>query len=132
MGYLRSVAIIAAAASLSGCFGPRLIKSRDLPQAEGSVKFRKTRDLKTRIDLVVKNLERPEELIPPGYLYVAWVRGDVEAPMLNIGVLTLDKDLKGELRVLTDLNEFDLFVTAESSVEIDKPTGATLLWARRE
>lgn len=76
MKLLPSVIAAAVAGALCGCFGPRLVKGADLPQAEGSVRFHKTRDDQTRIDLAVKHLTQPEELVPPAYLYVAWVRGD--------------------------------------------------------
>jgi hypothetical protein len=124
------IVLAAAAAALCGCFGPRFVRSPDLPKAQATVRIYKTRDAETRIDLAVKHLSRPEKLIPPGYLYVAWVRRDKEGPALNIGVLELDKELNGELHALTPLNRFDLFVTAESSAEIENPTGAPLLWAR--
>lgn len=127
-----SIAMIAVAGALCGCFGPRLAKSPDLPQTEGKVRFHRTRDAQTRIDLKLKHLAQPEELTPPGYLYVAWVRGDKEALPQKVGSLEMDKDLKGELSALTPLNRFDLFVTAESSPEIENPTGLPLLWARRE
>jgi hypothetical protein len=130
MRYLPILMAAASCAALCGCFGPRFVKSAELPRSEATVSIRKTRDAETRIDLAVKHLKQPEKLVPPGYLYVAWVRRDMEAPALNIGVLELDRNLNGELHALTPLNHFELFVTAESSPEIDKPTGSPLLWAR--
>lgn len=124
--------VLAALAGLCGCSRPQLIKSPDLPGAEGRIAFRKTRDARTSIELEVKRLTQPEELLPPGYLYVAWVRADAEARPLNMGALELDKDLNGKLRALTHLKRFEVFVTAESSLEIDDPTGLPLLWARRQ
>lgn len=129
MKFISITAAAAMAAGLCGCFGPRLVRSPDLRQAEGSVSFRKTRDAETRIDLALKHLIQPEELIPPGYLYVAWVRGDAETPATKIGALEMDGKLNGELHVLTPLKRFDLFVTAESSADSDSPTGLPLFWA---
>ena len=142
-----AIAIVAGVA-FCACSGPRLRKSADLAEAQAIVKFKKTRDAETRIDLVIKHLKQPEEMVPPGYLYVAWVRGDKVAPgpldyaawvrgdkgvpAVNIGALQLNKDLTGELRTVIPLHRFDFFVTVESAPDIGAPTGAPLLWSRYE
>jgi hypothetical protein len=128
---------IAAAVILMGTFagcesGPRLIRAPALAKAKGSASFKKTSDHGTRIVLVVRNLAEPENLNPPGYSYVAWVQGDREAPPHNVGALVVDDEQQGELRTLTPLRDFELFVTAEPSSDVAQPTGPPLLWVHRD
>jgi hypothetical protein len=124
----------AVALSLSSCGtveGSRRLKRADalLPHASGVVKFKRLSGEDTLIDLRVKRLAEPDKLTPPGYMYVAWVRGSVDDPPQNVGSLVLDKDMRGELRTITPLQRFEVFVTAESASDVEKPSGERLLWA---
>ena len=130
-------ALAAAVPALAGCAstgigGRRLSRSADVSAAEGTVKFKRIGGDDTRITLDVKNLEEPEELLQPGYTYVAWVRRSPEEPPQNVGALCLDDKLDGTLRTETPLRRFELFVTAEATSDAAEPTGERLLWASRE
>ena len=119
--------------TLAGCAsGPRLSSGPALSKAEARISFKKTADLGTRITLKVRNLVEPEDLNPPGYAYVAWVQGDREAPPQNVGALAVDDDRRGELKTITPLHDFELFVTAEASSDVAQPTGPPLLWTHRD
>ena len=130
-------ALSAVCAALSACAGldvggRQLHRSPEVRSAEGTVKFQKIGSDETGIELRVKNLKEPEEMVPPGYSYVAWVRSTPEDPAHNVGPLNLDDDLSGELRTETPLRRFELFVTAEPTSDAAEPTGQRLLWASRE
>jgi hypothetical protein len=129
--------IVAAAilitGTLAGCAsGPRLGRAPALAKAKGTVSFTKTAEHGTRIILAVKNLVDPENLNPPGYAYVAWVQSDLEAPPHNVGALVVDDDQRGELKTITPLRDFELFVTAEPASDAAQPTGPPLLWMHRD
>jgi hypothetical protein len=128
---------LAAAAALSACAAldlgsRRLSRSPEFPAASGTVSFRRGGDGDTGIDLRVRHMAEPDRLVPPGYVYVAWVRGGAEVPPQNLGVLELDADRGAALRAATSLRRFTLFVTAESARDGAAPAGPPLLWASRD
>ncbi|MBI3549272.1 MAG: hypothetical protein HY078_09550 [Elusimicrobia bacterium] len=126
---LIAVSALAAAGAFSGCAtSPPLSTSPLIPAAEAKVKFERTRNDNTEINLRVKHLAEPEKLTPPAHTYVAWMRSSKDAAPQNIGALVVDKNLTGELQSLTPMHSFELFVTAEASGQVQQPTGKPLLW----
>lgn len=131
--------ILAACAVISSCSAlpsRRMEKSRQAERADGFVRFKRVGIGETLIDLRLKRLAEPETIVPPGYAYVAWVKGSVDAPAQNVGALYLSprdqddgKPLDGRLKVVTPLRRFELFVTAEAASDVERPAGARLLWA---
>ena len=105
--------------------------SPDIPAAQAKVKFGKTDNGNTTIDLVVKHLAEPEKLLPRASTYVVWVSEDRDAAPTNVGALMVDRNRKGTLRTLTPLHTFKLFVTAEASGQAQQPTGTRLIWIDR-
>ena len=135
---MKSISIMAAvcviAVMLFGCalFSGTKVASRNasptIPSAEGTVKINKTTNGNTSIDVLVKHLAKPDKLTPPASTYVVWVRGSKEAAPQNVGALVVDKNLSGELQTTTPLSSFDLFITAEESIQVQQPSGQQLLW----
>ena len=119
---------LSGCALLSGGPGPRLNASPAIPAAEGHAKFGSAPNGNTSIDLTVKHLADPQKLTPPANNYVVWLRASKDAAAQNIGALTVDKDLVGRLTTVTGLHTFDLFVTAETSGQVQRPAGQPLLW----
>lgn len=119
---------LSGCALLSGDPGPRLNASSVIPAAEGYAKFGSASNGNTSIDLTVKHLADPQKLTPPANNYVVWLRAGKDATAQNIGALTVDKELVGRLTTVTALRTFELFVTAESSGQVQQPTGQPLLW----
>ena len=133
---MKTAVLLFAAAASSGCAaldlcGRHLTRAREFP-ASGVVSFRRLSDGDTGINLRVERLSEPDRLSPPGYVYVAWVRGGAETPPRNVGVLDVDSDRDGTLRTETPLSRFDFFVTAESARDVAAPAGPRLLWASRD
>jgi hypothetical protein len=126
------ILVVAAAAALAACAGPRVAVAPDLESAQSVVKFGHLSDDRVSIDLAVRRMEEPSRLSPPGHAYVAWVRRDPDAPAQNVGTLAMDEQLNGELRTATDLRRFELFVTAEAASDVDKPAGPPLLWTSHD
>jgi hypothetical protein len=125
------IAIAAAAAGCAAIGGHALNRSPEIPKAQGTVRFESVAGDDTGIDLRVSHLEEPEGLTPPGYAYVAWVRATRDEVPLNVGSLVVGSDLTGELRTVTSLRSFEVFVTAEATSDVSAPTGERLLWASR-
>jgi hypothetical protein len=124
------LSILAAALSSCAAFGGGRAMSRgpEAAAAEGEVSFRKLPGRITAVEVRVKNLREPERLSPPGYAYVAWLRGRREDPPSNLGLLNMREDLSGELRATTPLTCSELFITAEATADAERPTGRRLLW----
>lgn len=118
---------------LSGCAllgggGSAMNASPAIPAVEGHAKFGRAPNGNTSVDVTVKHLADPEKLTPPANTYVVWLRPNKDAAPQNIGALTVDKKLNGELNTVTALRTFDLFITAEASGQVQAPTGQPLLW----
>ena len=128
------LAAIAGAGYLSGCSlflgdaTPKMSVSPTIPAAESTVRFAKTTNDNTSIDLKVKHLAQPEKLTPPAQNYVVWVRSSKTAPPQNIGALSVDKNLTGTLQTVTSLHAFELFITGEASGQVQQPAGPPLMW----
>lgn len=126
-------AVVAVCALLAGCAsrGGHLTGSALAGAADGFVRFELTPADNVMISLKIRHLPDPEKLEPPAWAYVAWIRTSAGSPPLNLGPLNLGKDLNGELKTVTQLREFELFVTAEPTAVVDRPSGEPLLWASR-
>ena len=62
--------------------------------------------------------------------YVVWVEPlDRSMAPQNVGALRVNDDLEGELRTVTPLEDFNLFVTPEPHGNANEPSGPKVLWA---
>ncbi|MHB2025901.1 MAG: hypothetical protein ACYCPQ_04590 [Elusimicrobiota bacterium] len=126
--------VLVGAGLLSGCallFGNPFSKmsvSPTIPAAEGTVRFAKAGNGNTSINVEVNHLANTEKLTPPTNNYVVWVLKNQNEQPQNIGALIIDKNLTGTLETITPLHSFRLFITAEGSGQVQKPTGNELLW----
>jgi hypothetical protein len=106
----------------------KLSVSPTIPAAEGTIKIKKMSDGNTSVYVLVKHMAAPEKLTPPAVTYVVWIRANKDAEPQNVGMLSVDKNLNGELETTTPLNSFDLMITGEISGQVQKPSGQPLLW----
>jgi hypothetical protein len=79
-----------------------------------------------KLDIKVDNLAQPSNLTPPENVYIVWIRPSGEDAHKQ-GALGVDKNLKGELRVITTSKNFDVFITAEQSGSVTSPSGVNIL-----
>ncbi len=131
------------AAALAGCAGlpwrrdenERIVPlqvSSEIPAARGVAKLSGPgKDGNRTIAVTVEHLARPERLGRNASAYVVWLQPmrEEQAPAQNMGVLMLDRDLKGTFRTQTPFRNFDLFVTAEPSPTVTTPSDDRLLTA---
>lgn len=97
--------------------------SRSVPAATGLVKVQRDKDNgNTKLDIQVDHLANPSNLTPPANTYLVWVRPGADASAVKQGAIRVNKDLKGELKVVTVSKEFDLFITAEQNENASTPS----------
>jgi hypothetical protein len=128
----RATLIVVAAALFLmlelGCGGHKvqMNPTTSVPAAQGHADISHDDNGNTVVDLKVKHLARPENLSPPGTVYVVWFQPNGQ-PAQNQGVLRVDSDLNGELKSTTPLKNFDIVVTAEPGPTVSAPTGAEIM-----
>lgn len=99
-----------------------------VPAAEGSVKVGEGEDGNTKVDVEVKHLAPADQVAPGATAYVVWAKPDIAgAQPQNLGTMTIDKSLNGDLATITPFRRFELMVTPESSPEAVSPTGQPVL-----
>ena len=117
--------------AVTACGGPltlNLVGSPEVPAAEATVKARSTDNGNTSIELAVKHLAPPTRVNPQAAAYVVWVVGtETGAQPTNLGGLKVGDDLSGKFTAVTPLRAFQLFITAEPSQLVTRPTGRNLL-----
>ena len=112
-----------------GCSSPtRLASSHDVPAAKGTVKTEVSENGNTRVDLEVKHLANPRNISAQANTFVVWAAPRTGESPQNLGALRVDENLRGTIETTTPLRNFQLFVTAESSPNVDSPSGDKLLW----
>jgi hypothetical protein len=100
-----------------------------VPAAEGTVKVAAEKDGNTKVKLEVKHLALPSAAFDESSTYVVWLKPDNGAAQ-NVGVLFVDKNLKGNLETRTGLKDFEVMVTAEHSSEAVTPSERVVMNAK--
>jgi hypothetical protein len=92
-----------------------------VPAASGQVSVSTEKDGNHTVDIKVQHMAEPEKVFEGTSTYVVWLIAPGSAPT-NIGVLPVDKDLKGNLETKTPFKNFRVEVTAEASPAATQPT----------
>ncbi|MEO8051042.1 MAG: hypothetical protein ABI833_11555 [Acidobacteriota bacterium] len=102
--------------------------STSVPAAAGIVKVQKDKDNgNLKLEIKVDHLANPASLMPPASDYIVWVLPRGGAAAVKQGAIRVDKDLKGELKVVTVSTDFDVFITAEKSEIVSAPSDFKVL-----
>jgi hypothetical protein len=88
--------------------------SKDVQAATGTVKVAKQKDGNTSVKVAVEHLAPPTTVFEGTSTYVVWVKPE-NGKAMNVGVLKVGGDLKGELETSTAFKDFTVMVTAEHS-----------------
>ena len=100
---------------------------QSVPAASGTVKVQTgSHNRNTTLDVKVANLAKPTSLTPPANVYILWVRPS-GGSAINEGAIRVNKNLNGELKVVTTLKSCDVFITAEQSPTATSPDGLNVL-----
>lgn len=92
-----------------------------VPAAAGQVSVSTEKDGNHTVDIKVEHMAEPQKVFEGTNTYVVWLIAP-GSPPTNIGVLPVDKDLKGSLETKTPFKTFRVEVTAESSPSATQPT----------
>ena len=96
--------------------------STSVPAASATVKVQRDKDNgNTRLDIKVQHLAKPSSLTPPASTYLVWARPR-GGTAVKLGAIGVGDDLKGELKTVTVLKDFELLITAEQSETAPAPS----------
>ena len=121
--------LVAAPGCSKGSKEINLSTAQGVPAATAKVKANQGDSGNTEVELNVTRLAPPQKIDPKTNTFVVWAEPlDASIPPQNMGALTLDENLSGQMRSSTSHQKFRLFVTAEPAATVPKPTGSRLLW----
>jgi hypothetical protein len=101
----------------------------NIPAATGKVQVANEKDGNTDVKVEVEHMAPAENVENTASTYVVWIKPENGAPQ-NVGVLQVDKNLKGELETKTPYKQFTVLVTAEPSPAVTAPHGRTMMDTR--
>ncbi|MGH9572249.1 MAG: hypothetical protein ACRD40_01790 [Candidatus Acidiferrales bacterium] len=114
---------------MSGAKKYQMTPDPSVPAASGVVDVQADKNNgNMKLDITVHNLSQPGNLTPSENTYVVWIRPSGEEAHKQ-GALGIDKNLKGELKVMTNAKNFDVFITAEQSGSVTEPSSVEILQA---
>jgi hypothetical protein len=103
--------------------------SSSVPAAAGIVKVQRDKDSgNTKLDIRVWHLANPSRLTPSATNYIVWVRPR-DGAAVKQGAIRVDKNQKGEVKLVTMTKDFEVFITAEQSESADVPSDFQVLRA---
>jgi hypothetical protein len=101
--------------------------SSSVPAAAGIVKVQRDKDSgNTKLDIRVWHLANPSRLTPSATNYIVWVRPR-DGAAVKQGAIRVDKNQKGEVKLVTMAKDFEVFITAEQSESADVPSDFQVL-----
>lgn len=100
-----------------------------IPSAQGKVKVAAEKDGNTKVKVEVEHLAQPANVFEEASTYVVWLKPEHGAAQ-NVGVLSVDKDLKGELETRTAFKDFSVIVTAEKNPHATTPSPHSIMNAQ--
>ena len=106
-----------------------LRSSTDIPAARGGWSLKGSEGPNQVVDVTVAHMAQPSKVRANATAYVVWLDpAGTQAP-INMGALSVDKDLKGSLEFKTPFQQFDVFVTAEPTPTVQVPSDKKLMTA---
>jgi hypothetical protein len=133
---IKQAAVFVALSALAGCStwnrmtnsssqdtaNIALRSSDSIPSAQGRLAVKGTDGPNQVVDLTVKHMAQPARVKAGATAYVVWLQPAEAKEPINMGVLSVDKDLNGELQFKTPFPKFDVFVTAEDNPSVQAPS----------
>jgi len=100
-----------------------------VPGASGTVTVQKDKENgNLKVEVKVEHLANPASLTPPANTYLVWVHAN-GSDAVKEGAIRVDKNLSGDLKVVTTSKEFDIFITPEQSESAATPGNLQVLRA---
>lgn len=126
---MKLLQLTAFALLLGGCsHAITLTPDASVPFAQGELDPSFEDNGNGEMTLRVHHLGAPNKLSSSATVYVVWVQPKADdAPIQNVGVLSIDDDLAGELTFKTSFQSFQVSVTPEAEATVTKPEGKAVL-----
>lgn len=103
--------------------------SSSVPAAAGIVKVQRDKNNQnTKVDIKVWHLANPSRLTPTANVYIVWFRTR-DGAAVKQGSIRVDKNQKGEVKLVTVAKDFAVVITAEQSESADLPSDFEVLRA---
>ena len=103
--------------------------SSSTPAAAGIVRVQKDKNNEnTKLDIKVWHLANPSRLTPTANVYVVWFRTR-DGAAVKQGAIGVDKNQKGEVKLVTVAKDFEVLITAEQSESANMPSDFEVLRA---
>lgn len=106
-----------------------LATSQQIPAAQGEMSVKDAGNNNTQVELSIKHLAPPQKIDAQATTFMVWAKPSSDLRRAQpLGALVVDKDLKGKLTATTPYRNFEVFVTAETSSQVEDPSGDRLMW----
>lgn len=123
----KILTFIFAAIMISSCSNKYVFPTSEvLPAAEAEVKINKNKSNNYEIELEIENIASPKRLTPSRNHYVAWMETESHGNV-NLGNLRISSKNKAELVTMTPYKPIRIFITAEDSQNIMRPSTQVVL-----
>jgi hypothetical protein len=123
----KILTFIFAAIMISSCSNKYVFPTSEvLPAAEAEVKINKNKSNNYEIELEIDNMASPKRLTPARSHYVAWME-TASHGNVNLGNLRISSKNKAELTTMTPYKPIRIFITAEDSQKIMRPSTQVVL-----
>ena len=120
--------VVLAVATVGWAKTYHMTSAKTVPGAAGNVYVAKEKSGNIKVDVKVSHLAKPGRLTPPANSYVVWLQQEGSQPQSQ-GELKIGDDLNGELKTTTPLNNFNVFITAETDSQTKTPSDQVVLRA---
>ena len=120
----RGLFVAVAAAILIGGGCAKRVQFDSLPLAQSgsaTARIQLTYDRNNTLEIKLSEVPVPAEVKPNYNRYVLWVATPDRQHVINAGQLRVTENSKAEIRTLTPLRHFILFITAETSGDVFTP-----------
>jgi hypothetical protein len=120
--------VVLAVATVGWAKSYHMTSTSIVPAAKGEINVDKEKDGNVQVHVEVEHLAKPGKLTPPANTYVVWLQ-EADSQPHSLGQLRVGDDLKGELKATTTLNNFTVFITAETDSQTRIPSNQVVLRA---
>ena len=130
--FLFSVLLLAGCGT-TGAQKVPLHASPNTSATKGEIHYQLTRAENTVVQMKVNDLATPAQVESGATTYVVWAQalkpGEGNLAPIKVGELEVDADRTGEIATMVPYQSFRVFVTPESSSDVEEPKGNAVLWA---
>ena len=130
LGAAALCALVALAVGCATATTFQMTPDPSTPAAEGQVSVKAESNNNLSLKVKVAHLPPPENLAGNLNTFVVWLQPSGTDKLVNLGALGIGSGRSGKLSTTTPYRDFTLYVTAEASGQVSKPSDHLVL--RRE